>query len=104
MTALQYVGIVVIILSFSILAFIFGWNLAVSKWRKGREHIMLNLARLESQVNEFNVSRELDPQRGWTDVGTQYAISRMKNTIRELTEEIEKRSDAQKDPFRVSDN
>lgn len=85
--------IVVIILCLLIFAFTLGWNISVNRWRNGRERILKTLNHLETQVEEFNQKRLRDPQRGWTDVGTEYAISRMQATIRVLQSEIEDRND-----------
>lgn len=85
--------VVITILVLGTVIFVTGWNLAVHKWREGRTKLMANVERLEGQVHEFNEQRQKDPQRGWTDVGTQYALTRMENTIAAIREQIEGRKD-----------
>jgi Ni/Co efflux regulator RcnB len=89
----EFVVFFILFLTLVSIAFIAGWNLSVKKWRATRTQILSNLEKLEDQVNSFNEQRLLDPQRGWTDVGTQYALIKMESTIREVRSEIEDRKE-----------
>lgn len=68
--------------------FILGWNISVHRWRAGRERLSANVDRLEKQVNEFHEARMKDPQRGWTDVGTEYALIRIESEIANIRTEL----------------
>lgn len=86
-----------IALLIAVIGFIMGWNLSVRRFIRRRRRLEQYITKLESEVRSFNREREEDPQRAWTDVGTQYVVNQIEQLCQSIREEVSGRRERKRE-------